>query len=318
MSLAEIIKNQNFYKKLEEKKEEGTFSNSVMFLCEDEKTSEIILVLTALMLNYKTYQLLDENSSEFLRVLKEADLDIKVFPKNKEKLLVADSNEIVEETFVKPVNLENKIFIIKNIDNSTEQAQNKLLKVLEEPPKNVYFLISCASADKVLPTIKSRCDKIYVEKLEDEELKKVCQNPLAVTLSEGYIGRAVELSRKKNLLDIVDFAVSLISEMKNSSQVLHFSKRFLEFENDIELVLKIYSICLEDMIKIKSEKEDLCLLKEYLPILKMVENEFSVQAICEIHNLIFHFMEKLRFNANLLVSVDNLLLNILEVKYICK
>ena len=318
MSLAEIIKNQNFYKKLEEKKEKGTFSNSVMFFCEDEITSRAVLILTALMLEYKTYQLFDENSSEYLRVLKNADLDIKMYPQNKEKLLVSDSNEIVDETFVKPVNLENKIFIIESIDESTEQAQNKLLKVLEEPPKNVYFLITCKAGDKVLPTIKSRCDKIYVEKVEDEDLNKLCQNPLAVALSVGYAGRALELSRKKNLTELVDFAISLVSEMKNSAQVLRFSKQFSEFESDLEFVLKVYSICLEDMIKIKSEKEEICVLKQYLPILKAVENEFSVQAICEINNLIMHFIEKLHFNANLLVSVDNLLLKILEVKYLCK
>ena len=59
-------------------------------------------------------------------------------------------------------------------------------------------------------------------------------------------------------------------------------------------------------------------LKEYLPILNSVENEFSVMTICEIDNLILHFMEKMRFNANMLVSIDSFLLKILEVKYICK
>ena len=137
-------------------------------------------------------------------------------------------------------------------------------------------------------------------------------------MSGGYAGRALELSRKKNLTELVDFAVSFVSEMKNSAQVLRFSKQFSEFESDLEFVLKVYSICLEDMIKIKSEKEEICVLKQYLPILKAVENEFSVQAICEINNLIMHFIEKLHFNANLLVSVDNLLLKILEVKYLCK
>ena len=318
MSLAEIIKNQKFYMKLEEKKKNGTFSNSVMFFCDDEKTNELVLVLTSLMLNYQTYQLFDENSNEYQKIIKDADLDIKFYPKNREKLLVSDSNEIVEETYIKPVNLENKIFIIKDIDNSTEQAQNKLLKVLEEPPKNVYFLISCRSSDKVLPTIKSRCDKIFVEKLSPEELEKIFLNPLAVILSEGYIGRAEELSNKKNLVEIVDFAVDLASKLKNSSQVLKFSKEFVSFEKDIELILKIYSYCLEDFVKIKSEKEEMCVLKPYLQILKSVENEFSVQAICEIENLVSRFMEKMKFNANLNLSIDNLLLKILEVKYLCK
>ena len=77
MEIAEIIKNQNFFKKLEEK----TLSNSLLFYCEDDKTSEVTLILTALMLNYKTYALMNENSAEYKRVFNGADLDIKIYPK---------------------------------------------------------------------------------------------------------------------------------------------------------------------------------------------------------------------------------------------
>ena len=318
MSIVDVIKNQKFFQKLEEKWQNGKFANSVLFFCDDEKTGEYVLILTALMLEYKMYQLFNEKSVEFLKVLKDGDIDIKIFPKNKEKLLVSDSNEIVDETFVRPVNHENKIFIIKNIDNSTEQAQNKLLKVLEEPPKNVYFLMSCASSDKVLPTIKSRCDKVVAERLSQDEMKKYFKNELACMLSDGYLGRAEELSKNSNLEDIVDFAVKLVCELKNSSQVLKYSKDLQDKKGDMQLVLKIYLMCLEDLIKIKSEKDDIVTMKTYLPVLKSVESEFSVHAICEIHDLICYFMKKLQFNANLSVAVDNLLLKILEVKYLCK
>ena len=314
MEIAEIIKNQNFFKKLEEK----TLSNSLLFYCEDDKTSEVTLILTALMLNYKTYALMNENSAEYKRVFNGADLDIKIYPKNKEKLLVSDSNEIVDEVFIKPTNKENKVFIIENIDLSTTEAQNKLLKVLEEPPKNVYFLISAKQADRVLPTIKSRCDKITIEKLPLSEIEKVCKNPLACMLCEGYVGKADELSKNSNLNEIVDFAVSLVCDLKNSAQVLRFSKHFQELKGDIDLILKIYSFCLEDMLKIKTEIKDYCLMKMFLPKIESVEGEFSVQAICEILNLITFFRKKLEFNANLSVAIDNLLLKILEVKYICK
>lgn len=314
MEIAEIIKNKNFFKKLEEK----TLSNSLLFYCEDDKTSEVTLILTALMLNYKTYALMNENSAEYKRVLNGADLDIKIYPKNKEKLLVSDSNEIVDEVFIKPTNKENKVFIIENIDLSTTEAQNKLLKVLEEPPKNVYFLISAKQADRVLPTIKSRCDKITIEKLPLSEIEKVCKNPLVCMLCEGYVGKAEELSKNSNLNEIVDFAVSLVCDLKNSAQVLRFSKHFQELKGDIDLILKIYSFCLEDMLKIKTEIKDYCLMKMFLPKIESVESEFSVQAICEILNLITFFRKKLEFNANLSVAIDNLLLKILEVKYICK
>ena len=172
MSLAQSIKEQDFFKSLVEKKERGTLSNSILFFCDDEQTAKVSQVLTALMLQYPTFELFDENSVEFAKILNGADIDNRYYPKNNEKLLVSDSNEIVSEVFIKPVNFDKKIFVINNFDVSTTEAQNKLLKVLEEPPKNVYFLLSAKRQDKVLPTIKSRCDKIIISPLSEQEISK--------------------------------------------------------------------------------------------------------------------------------------------------
>lgn len=318
MSFAEIIKNQDFFVKLAEKKKSGKLSNSILFFCEDELTSQKVLTLTALLLQYETYLLFDEESAEFSKIEKGVDLDVKVYPKNGQKLLVSDANEIVSEAYVKPVNLQNKIFLIKNFDVSTEEAQNKLLKILEEPPKNVFFLLSAKNADKVLPTIKSRCQKVTIAPLSKEEISSVCENTLACILGGGYLGKTLALAQNENLKTVCDFAVSLFTKMKMSKDVLKFSKMFLEQKDEMDLILQVMSLCIEDMIKIKCESESLCSLVPYKTELKDAEPEFSVEALCELSKLISYFMKKLDFNANLIVSIDNLLLSILEVKFLCK
>lgn len=318
MNLTEQIKSQDFFKNLENKKQNGTFPNAMLFFCDDELTSQKALVLTALLLEYEGYDFFDENSAEFHRIENGVDLDVKVFPKNGEKLLVADSNEIVSEGFIKPVNLPNKVFIINNFDRSTEEAQNKLLKILEEPPKNVYFLLSAQNEEKVLPTIKSRCDKVKIFPLSEAEISKVCNDSLACVLGGGYLGKTVALSKNENLKAVANFAVSLVTELKNSKQVLKFSKRFADSKEDIDLILQVLSLCLEDIIKIKCECENLCKLKMYKDVLKDVEPEFSVQALCEISKLVSNLREKFEFNANITVALDNFLLKMLEVKYLCK
>lgn len=58
--------------------------------------------------------------------------------------------------------LGNKVVIIEDIERMTESASNSLLKTLEEPNNNTYLLLSTSSANSVLPTIKSRCEKINV------------------------------------------------------------------------------------------------------------------------------------------------------------
>jgi len=318
MNLLECLKNQKFFQNLIEKKKNGSLKNAMMFFCQDEFTSKQVLILTALLLEYPTFELMNEKSAEYLKIENGVDLDIKVFPKNGEKLLVSDSNEIVADAYVKPVNLPNKIFIINNFDVSTEEAQNKLLKVLEEPPKNVFFLISAKSEERVLATIKSRCDKIKIENFSKEEIEKFCEQELPVILGQGFLGKTFELAHKETLQSAVRFAVSLFCELKNSKDVLKFSKRFLELKSDIDLILETMSLCIEDMLKMKCECEHLCLLRTFFTELQNVEPEFSVEALCEISKLISRLKEKIEFNANLTVAIDNFLLKILEVKYLCK
>lgn len=318
MSFARIIKNQDFFKNLIEKKEKNTLSNAILFSCEDRITAKHVLTLSALLLEYQTFELFDEQSAEFKRIENGIDLDVKVYPKNNEKMLVADSNEVVYEASIKPVNLPYKIFIINNIDISTEEAQNKLLKVLEEPQKNVYFLLSAQTLENVLPTIKSRCDKIKINALDEETINTICKNQLACILGEGYLGKTLAFNDKENLKDVCDFAVSLFTELKNSKDVLKYSKRLIENRDDLDVVLTIMSLCIEDIIKIKCEREDLCKLKPYIADLKGVEMEFSVEALCEIAKLIANLMKKFDFNANINVALDNFLLKMLEVKYLCK
>lgn len=313
MDIVEIVKKQSFFRKLYE----SAPSHAILFRSVDERMNEVALILTALAINYKTFELFNESSAEYIRVKNGADIDIKVYPKNKEKLLVSDSNEIVSEVYIKPAVHEKKVFIIKNIDVSTEQAQNKLLKVLEEPPKNVYFLLSCTD-DNILPTIKSRCQTVTLEKLGEEDFKALCKNPLAGMISEGYVGLYEQYAKMPNLDEVVDTAVKLVTELKNSAQVLKFSSKLSAFKDEIRLIFKIYTLCLEDLIKIKTEKEDLCVLKTYIEALRSVESEFSINAICEINSLISDFMHRRESNVNEQVAVDNLLLKILEVKYICK
>ena len=95
--------------------------------------------------------------------------DVMYFP-TKNQLLVEDSNKISNESFVRPIFADKKVFIIRDFDKSTAEAQNKLLKIFEEPMPNVYYLLSTTNIEKVLPTIRSRCFKITLPALSKEEI----------------------------------------------------------------------------------------------------------------------------------------------------
>lgn len=84
--------------------------------------------------------------------------------------------EYIQEQFSKS-SLEGKakIYLLENIENSTTEAMNSLLKVLEEPTPEVYAIFTCQNLNRVLPTIQSRCQIIQLlpnsKNLLKEQLK---------------------------------------------------------------------------------------------------------------------------------------------------
>lgn len=76
---------------------------------------------------------------------------------NKKFITVNQTRALRQDAFIKPHAAQRKVFIIDTADRMNEQAQNALLKVLEEPPKNVIFILITYSKTAMLQTIQSRC-----------------------------------------------------------------------------------------------------------------------------------------------------------------
>ena len=85
------------------------------------------------------------------------DITYVTMPEGKKNLTVGQIRDIRADAFVKPHSAEHRVFIIKDADRMNEQAQNALLKVLEEPPHGVIFILITPSKTLLLDTIVSRC-----------------------------------------------------------------------------------------------------------------------------------------------------------------
>lgn len=247
--------------------------------------------------------------------------DVMVFP-TKNQLLVEDSNKIASESFVRPIFADKKIFIIKDFDQSTTEAQNKLLKTFEEPMENMYYFLSTTSLEKVLPTIRSRCFKISLPTLSSEEIGSEilasCDKELVLQLAKGNLGKALELSRRKDLSELMGLARSIFADMKSSKQVVEYSSKVLAKKDSFDLLLGIMTTILEDLLAKLCKKDELISLKSQNAVLSSLANDYSVKSICGIENLIQKVQQEREFNVNLSAIVDNLLLGILEVKYLCR
>ena len=105
---------------------------------------------------------------------------------------VDEIRKICNDAYIKPNEAKTKVYIIPNADKMQIQAQNAFLKVLEEPPQNILFILCCTSAQQLLLTIRSRVTvyKLGIDTTADENAQKAIQKAeqiaKALTVTKGY------------------------------------------------------------------------------------------------------------------------------------
>ena len=318
MDLTSVVCESSDFKELCKEVQNNSISKSILLFSKDVIYSTHFAKCLAVAIFNNGHFIENEHCA---KVFAQTHPDQKTYPK-KDKLLVSDSEEIVMESFIKPIFANKKVFIIKDIDNSMDSAQNKLLKILEEPPENVYFILTCANSNLVLPTIKSRCNKTELNKLDkksiDGLLKGTYNLSIISAISDGLIGRALELKDNEDLDDIFNLSFSILKDMKSSKQVLQYSNKIFTFKKDLNLLFEIVDLLLEDLLLFKAERIANMRFKDYIKDFEGIMQDYTIKAICEIRKLMDKANKELSFNGNQTLIVENLLMNILEVKYICK
>lgn len=91
--------------------------------------------------------------------------------------------EIRDNAIYTPLSLKYKIFIIDEVHMLTKEASNALLKVLEEPPEHVIFMLATTESSKILPTIRSRCQHYILKKIP---LDIIVERLSEISTAEGY------------------------------------------------------------------------------------------------------------------------------------
>ena len=189
-----------------------------------------------------------------------------------------------------PIVSSRKIYIIDDSELMTDQAQNCLLKTLEEPPEFVTIILIVSNENLILNTIKSRCLKLYFNNLTEEEIKRYINSKIIdvefsenmLKASNGSIGKAINISENKDIYLELD---KIFTNIENYTITDVISKLDILYKSKDE----IYDI-LEylNTIFIKKAKENV----KYVDYIKYVEEtKRNINANCNydmsIDNLIF-------------------------------
>lgn len=194
----------------------------------------------------------------------------------------------------KPIISEKKVYIIDNADLMTTEAQNCLLKTLEEPPEFAVIILIGSNSNTFLPTIKSRCTIMNFNKISDEEMTKYLREKCDVKnidqnmlyMYQGSIGKALELKEKQE-------------EYRNIENIINNINRYdlIDFINNAEILYK--------------SKEEINDILDYINVilLNKAKDEYLYTNCIQI---VENTKKRLKQNANYDMSIDNMLFNIWE------
>ena len=219
-------------------------------------------------------------------------VDIINYSSEKSSFGVDDVRDIIEEVYKKPFEKDKKVIIIHEGNKLTIQAQNALLKTIEEPPKGVYIIILCESLELILYTIKSRCEIYKLKPLTKSELYEYIkikkfnydENEIksAIAFSEGVPGRIDRYFNDDKLRELRNNIVILIKNLnKNDLEaILQQEESFSNLKNDKEEVLNIFGLFIRDILINKEiENEEFIINSDKLEDIKELTKEMSFKKL---------------------------------------
>lgn len=220
---------------------------------------------------------------------------------------IATIRKIRWDAYVAPNEASKKIYIFSDIDNMGIPAQNALLKILEEPPKNVFFIFTCVSLSNVLPTVCSRAQqfalsnvdtldlqnyllKRYSEKSE-ENLKKIAR------ISKGNIGLANNLLESSDVEVLMDGAKKIVLALCSAKEfdliesVGKISENRKDFFFALDFLLDVFRDSVILSVNHKGFNES-----EYA---KMLAKKFSIRQILKLIDVVYKTKNYLDNNVNM-------------------
>lgn len=251
------------------------------------------------------------------RILRNIHPDLRIWQTDKKSFSVSDIRAWQKDVWLPPTVAEKKIVVIDEAEKLTIQAQNALLKTLEEPPSDTVFILLTDSISEILSTVISRCRLIKFGRLTHNELRVVLGDlfpekkdlKLLLHMCNGSPGQAVTLARKVDLLQITARIADII-ELLSSEDIaglLNETTNLVKEKVDIETLL--YAI---ETIWSMALRQD----KNINDIISSNNNYLIERPIWRLKDDCQHIInarKQLNKYQNKQLVMETLLLNILEV-----
>lgn len=299
------------YKIISEDKKNGRLSHSYLLSVEDGDLLDEYLKQAAKLIacdkegfdgTCRVCRLIDANMHP----------DVTFYPKDK-KLSVADADDLVEQSVVRPLELDKRIFVVSRPE-TLNQNQNKLLKTVEEPPRNVYVLLGAEKPSAILPTIRSRAKNIFVPIFSVEELLNITKDEypdrkraVAAALMSG--GKAGVMDRRYNdetTLPLLDVCLAFMSEALSARDIPAFIARFAPYKNAD--IISTLIICINEIIRVKLGASSLIEDER----IQSIASAYETGALVAVNEKLCALEKQAYYNGNATMIKDSALFAVLK------
>lgn len=232
--------------------------------------------------------------------------------------------QINGDIMIKPYSSPYKVYIVPEADLMTVQAQNAILKTIEEPPEYAVIFLLTENADSLLPTIRSRCVMLKLRNIKDKLVKKYLmeqmqvpdyQADLCAAFAQGNIGRAIMLAKSEHFNEIKEDAIQLmkyIDEME-LSEIVAAIKEINKYKLEVVDYLDIMTIWYRDVLLYKATKDVGGLVfGDQLKFIKQKASKSSYEGLEKILESIEKAKVRIKANVNFDLLMELMLLTIKE------
>ncbi len=233
-------------------------------------------------------------------------------------------NGVNNDVVIKPYSSKWKIYIINEAEKMTVQAQNALLKTLEEPPAYAVILLLTSNPEALLPTIQSRCVVLNMKPVPDDIVKNYLMKELHIpdykadvctAFARGNLGKAKALAASEEFDNIKTEAVSLLKYIRDMeiTDIMSAIKKINDYKIDINDYLDILSVWYRDVLLFKATNDvNHLIFKDEIQYIKKVSNQSAYEGIEIILDALEKAKARLRANVNFELTMELLLLTIKE------
>lgn len=250
--------------------------------------------------------------------------DIITVKKDSDKTQIGVDNvreQVISEVFIKPRNARRKIFIIEQGDILSTEAQNALLKVLEEPPEYVTFIICVTSKEKLLPTVLSRSQTVsffplsadMIEQYIKDNEKDAKNIKTIAQLSRGSIGMAKDLISDDTKIVRVERSIKCILNLvKNSLSAREMTDFLTEEKENITEVIDYCLTFLRDCVLLKTGLIKNIIFSEYISDMRVYTQNLEKKELISAFDILSELKLSLGQNLNFNATVSSAVVSIWE------